>query len=366
MEKTISINPVYFNTSLKNKKPVKDKKIKKTLRNNNYIDYYKKKLNENIKNFNSGNVDNDLVNNINVNNNTQPIETSFSETLHFLNSLKHNNEIKKKHSIKKKINHPHINIDLPEELINIEDVTNIENTNNNINEKKSSFTITIEPEIKIDTSVVDNSILITSQPQPHPVLEQKTEIINIPVIPIQNNDYSYNLKKQPLYSCLKNSSRPTYRQLKKLNANNSYNPRITINDKPDIENSERYNKFEEIKNNIKNKINNNVSNNVSNNFRTNTVKSVRKKLIVGKNGKTLSIYIKNKKTRKIIQNEVDELLKTPIPIIRNYLINHKLLKIGSNASDEILIEMYKQSKLTGEIINKNSETLLHNYFTNNK
>ena len=44
-----------------------------------------------------------------------------------------------------------------------------------------------------------------------------------------------------------------------------------------------------------------------------------------------------------------------------YLLKHNLMKIGSTCPEEILRVTYENSYLTGDIINKNPDILLHNY-----
>ena len=47
--------------------------------------------------------------------------------------------------------------------------------------------------------------------------------------------------------------------------------------------------------------------------------------------------------------------------IREYLLKRGLYKIGSNAPDDLLRKIYEESYTTGEVENKNTELLLHNF-----
>jgi hypothetical protein len=51
--------------------------------------------------------------------------------------------------------------------------------------------------------------------------------------------------------------------------------------------------------------------------------------------------------------------------IRDYLLKRGLYKIGSTAPDDVLRKIYEESYTTGDVENKNSELLLHNYLQTN-
>ena len=52
--------------------------------------------------------------------------------------------------------------------------------------------------------------------------------------------------------------------------------------------------------------------------------------------------------------------------VKLYLREHNLIKIGSNAPNDVLRKMYESSMLAGEITNSNAETLLHNFSKDDK
>jgi len=83
---------------------------------------------------------------------------------------------------------------------------------------------------------------------------------------------------------------------------------------------------------------------------------------LGKHDNKVSIFIKNRDTRKQVRQEHTKLKKMSIIDIKNYLRQHNLIKAGSNAPNDVIREIYEQTILSGEINNVSKENLLHNYF----
>jgi hypothetical protein len=63
----------------------------------------------------------------------------------------------------------------------------------------------------------------------------------------------------------------------------------------------------------------------------------------------------------MVQEEVDKLKMTPLQDVKDYLRKHCLIKVGSNAPNDVLRKMYETSILSGDVNNKAKGTLLHNY-----
>jgi hypothetical protein len=97
-------------------------------------------------------------------------------------------------------------------------------------------------------------------------------------------------------------------------------------------------------------------------------KTIIKKYTLGKqkNKNSVGVLLKDRNTRKKILDAHKVLKSKPINDIKNKLREHNLIKIGSNAPNDIIRKIYETSMLAGEITNTNSDTLLHNFMKENK
>jgi len=129
------------------------------------------------------------------------------------------------------------------------------------------------------------------------------------------------------YGCLKNGSKPTYRQFTRKQMHQSSISPLPV---PSL---------------IK--------------------KTIHRKVTLGRIGRKVSVLIKNNDTRKKIINAHKDLKLTPIHDVKKYLKDHFLLKSGSSAPTDVLRNMYETAKLAGEITNNNKETLIHNFLNDN-
>lgn len=223
-----------------------------------------------------------------------------------------------------------------------------------------------EKNMEQDIAIV-NPVINISHPQTINASPLKTKPLDVssietPLISTENinvtTEYTPNkLLPAPPYSCLKNSSKPTYRNW--------------------ISNKTLKNKNEDL---IKNN-----EYNITNNLSTQTVpleleqseyiiqnkptdkkikkKTIRKKYTCGKSKtkKQIGVIIKSIDTRNKVLREHRELKKKSIQEIKNYLYSKSFIKVGSSAPDKVLRDMYESLVLTGDVNNKNSHILLYNY-----
>jgi hypothetical protein len=99
-----------------------------------------------------------------------------------------------------------------------------------------------------------------------------------------------------------------------------------------------------------------------------TKKTIKRKYTLGRSNikKTVSVLIKDRGTRKKVLTAQKDLKRKNINDIKLYLREHNLIKIGSNAPNDVLRKLYESAMLSGEITNSNAETLLHNLSKENK
>jgi hypothetical protein len=88
------------------------------------------------------------------------------------------------------------------------------------------------------------------------------------------------------------------------------------------------------------------------------------KYTLGKRGKIVSVLIKNNTTRKKIQDEHNKIKRNNILDIKKYLRNKNLIKIGTNAPNDVLRTMYEESILSGDLNNTDKENIIHNFVSN--
>ena len=260
-------------------------------------------------------------------------------------------------------NLPHVNIELPEELKQqLIDVNTTQFVMNALN------------------SQVAQSPIVLSQP--------------------------YKIDNGLPYGCLKNGIKPSYKEWNKTQRNMVVtNPNLSVVIDPNISSniSERENRLQNLKNKIKEKqlvISNTNTINIEQDKQGNQIvfeenksievpkianesinnpeivepykqilkRTIRKKYTLGKtkNNRTVGILIKDRNTRKQVLTAQRDLKKKSVNDIKTYLKDHNLIKVGSNAPNDVLRKMYEASMLAGEITNSNSDTLLHNLLKDDK
>jgi hypothetical protein len=214
----------------------------------------------------------------------------------------------------------------------------IENTNDN---ESTSMDNTVMSSIQFLNTLSNES---KSKP-PVPVTP-------VPVTPVhvqhESLEDSTNMQKEPPYSNLKGSKKPSYREWIKQK-----NQTIKIDKDPvkqEIRDNLREEKFKKLQKKFKKQ-----------NKRHKTIKITE---TFGKRNGKVSIHIKNKDEKDKLEQEKKTLKKHTIPKIKAYLKEHNLLKIGSYAPNDVIREMYESAILSGDINNNNKDILVHNFMEN--
>jgi hypothetical protein len=185
------------------------------------------------------------------------------------------------------------------------------------------------------------------------------KVNNNPSIISGNQMIPYEKGGNPKWGCLKGGKLPTFSQYNKTIKNNR--PNLIETEKIKISSplpsptpliKERQKKLLSFKNDI-----------LKQKTREKTIHTNKtlKIFSLGKKNNKVGVLIKSGKTRKRIKDEVNLLKKKSITEIKKYLRKHNLIKSGSAAPENILRQLFEDSYLAGDIYNKNSDNLLHNY-----
>ena len=194
------------------------------------------------------------------------------------------------------------------------------------------------------------------------------------------------------YGCLKNGKKPTFRLYNKtIKHSHSHEHEHDVNNGDNIY-AERQQKLNDLRNkhnhkvtNLalengekgekgekhENKINNSSSSSSSSSNRVTKIrkrlrKTITKRFKLGKQGNVVGVLIKNNDTRKKIQKEHGLLKNKNLSDVKKYLVEQKLMKIGSTAPPNIIRKIYEDSVLTGEVENMGKDVILHNFLEQNK
>ena len=166
--------------------------------------------------------------------------------------------------------------------------------------------------------------------------EEKDDLFSKPKIEFKNNEniesFNSKLLPDPPYSNIKNGDKPTYREWKNTTQKR---PHPLVLTEPMKE--------KRIAGKVGGK------------------KQSKHYTKLGKKNKTISVLIKDRATRKTIDQEVNLLKKHEISKIKEYLRDRGLIKIGSHAPESVLRETYENAFLSGDVINTSKENLIHNY-----
>jgi len=193
-------------------------------------------------------------------------------------------------------------------------------------EIKKALLENIQTQTKSEDPIMNAIYELEMIKQPNEPIEETTEnqIKSTEILPIEEHTEGDILVKTEIkadipYGCLKKGKKPTFKQWK------------TSSNKPTL------------------------------------TKSVKKFSSFGKSPHrhTVRVLIKNTNTKMKIEKEIKSLHTHSMEKIREYLLKRGLYKIGSTAPDDVLRKIYEESYTTGDVENKNSELLLHNYLQTN-
>ena len=92
-----------------------------------------------------------------------------------------------------------------------------------------------------------------------------------------------------------------------------------------------------------------------------TTTTYKYKLGKKKENKHIGLLIKNRETQKKIKQEVAQLKQQPIQDVKNFLREKNLIKLGSQAPNDVLRKLYEDSVLAGDVTNTNNNNLVYNY-----
>ena len=92
-------------------------------------------------------------------------------------------------------------------------------------------------------------------------------------------------------------------------------------------------------------------------------KTIHKKYTLGKSNikRTVAVLLKDNTTRKNIINAQKDLKAKSVNDVKTYLRHHNLIKIGSNAPNDVIRKIYESAMLAGEITNNNKDIMFHNF-----
>lgn len=364
-------NNVVKNTPIISTKKIKTKFLNK-LKEHKDKEYQQKNKDLKIKKFLKNTTTNYLPKqDKNENNNND----DFKDSLEYLTSLSKNYELKNSlHKTKTLKNNQNIklNIDLPAELENI-NLNKIKlNEKNNQNPLKLNY--------KVDNIVPFGCLKNGIKPcyrnwktsknyglNDLMTKEEKIKNINKKLKNIENN-MKRNIPQQSQQPQQSFQSQPLKEQEEIVTNNSSINFTPVIVKMNDNENKKDHDKvLNEEKIEISNKTDEtSFGGNVLKDFdvpvKQTIKKTIKKKYTLGKNKikQRVSILIKDNKTRKNIMKSHKLLKSKPIGEIKRYLREHNLIKTGSFCPIDVLRKMYESAVLSGEIINTDKSTLIHN------
>jgi hypothetical protein len=194
------------------------------------------------------------------------------------------------------------------------------------------------PSVQLNT--MDEQSMLCKDEIKEPILVCKDEPVKEPIIEINNNsDVCSIIQPDKPYGILKNGNKPTFKTWNQTSPSDPL-PMQPISNMPEVSIvpvQEPVQLVEEIE--------------------------VKKVFELGRNkkNKSVNVLIKNNNTRKKIESDKINFKKTNLSTIKNFLKKQNLIKFGTSAPNNLLRDMYENSKLCCEIHNENLQNVAHNF-----
>ena len=408
--KTISINPSLFSVgshsrSKKNRDRKEKNKVTPLISPNilknkllKRIKEHKKKETTDLENNKKKLINKNLINIKTEPNDISSFTDEFNDSINYLETLskqkkseeekirceiqkqKKRNELErmtvKNYQSMNQASTPYVNIDLPEELQ--QPLINV-NTNNFTSSEQN---FSLKPYIKDDVpyGVLKGGLKPTYKDwtrkhRERDVTDPNSSLIIHGGMNNEKNERENRLKnlkekiklKQIVETIPKQKDEEEAFLTKNLIHNFKTNKEETmVNDSVDNINNQTH--LEKTYENNLNHVDNN-NNNINEQAKKQIIKkTIKRKYTLGKSKlkKTVAVLLKDRGTRKKVISAQRDLKKKPINDVKNYLRDHNLIKIGSNAPNDVIRKIYESSMLAGEITNSNRDMLLHNLIKDDK
>ena len=135
--------------------------------------------------------------------------------------------------------------------------------------------------------------------------------------------------REPSYGCLKNGSKPTFRNTTQRAVNEVDQPETEKQSLPRAEKKTMRHHYSSFGKN--------------------------------KHNRSIRVLIKDQKTVNAVEREKKKLDKHPLSVVCDYLAKRNLYQAGSDAPEDILRETYKNAHLAGNVYNNNDAIMMHNF-----
>jgi hypothetical protein len=362
-KKTIKVNPAYFSLNQSKHKTEKNKQKKKqknNLKKMSQIIRPSKAKKELLKKIKEHQKQKKLQKKQEQNENILEFSENMKESMNYLQKVIHDNRQKKQ----MKKTHKNTNSSQNGEKITLQPLKNnlLQSQDIQIHLDEHEH-LNEHEQLDSKPKYIQNHNLNLIQQKPSLKMSLGDNLNNYNGGNIEIKTWNASDKEEPKYGCLKNGKKPTYRQyVKTLKKPNKEILSIQELAKPKINFNERKQKLQNLIQKSETS-NHNIIKKPNTIYKRYKIRKLYKTFKVGKykDKKSIGVLLKDNKTRKKVKHEIDILHKAPISKVKSFLREKNLLKIGSKVPDNIAREIFINSILSGDVINKNFEVLVHNY-----